>query len=167
MGVFRRRRAKRPNAWWSARFTQFGVMHSGAHESLNVLRDPHVEATGMFSHLIQPGLAAKMPVPSIPGVPALEDGTPRAAAPLAGGDTEAVLTAHGYSEAEIADLRARYRFGRGRTIAMPAPKTKRRSVLGTNPVKEETERDENHFSHRSDAYHDVCTFNWRRKSRLS
>jgi crotonobetainyl-CoA:carnitine CoA-transferase CaiB-like acyl-CoA transferase len=99
--------AARPNAHWQARFTDYGVMHSVANESLDVLRDPHVEATGLFSHLAQPGLAAKMPIPSIPGMPPLENGTARATSPLAGGNTEAVLIAHGYTASEIADLRNR------------------------------------------------------------
>ncbi len=94
----------RPSAHWRTRFTEYGVMHSVANELLEVLRDPHVEATGLFSYLAQPGLAAKMPIPSIPGVPPLESGTPGGTAPLAGVDTEAVLTAHGYSAADIADL---------------------------------------------------------------
>ena len=46
-----------------------------------------------------------MPIPSIPGVPPLASDTPRAIAPLAGADTEAVLTAHGYTAAEIKQLR--------------------------------------------------------------
>lgn len=99
--------ATNSNAYWTARFTEYGVMHSVANESLDVLRDPHVEATGLFSQLAQPGLAAKMPIPRIPGAPPLENGTPRATAPLAGGDTDAVLAAHGYGAAEIAGLRAR------------------------------------------------------------
>jgi crotonobetainyl-CoA:carnitine CoA-transferase CaiB-like acyl-CoA transferase len=97
----------RPNAHWTARFTRYGVMHSIANESLAVLRDPQVEATGLFTHLDQPGLAAKLPIPSIPGAPPLRNGTPRATAPLAGADTDAVLRAHGYDAAAIADLRAR------------------------------------------------------------
>jgi crotonobetainyl-CoA:carnitine CoA-transferase CaiB-like acyl-CoA transferase len=97
----------RPNAHWRTRFTEYGVMHSVANESLDVLRDPHVEETGLFSYLAQPGLVQKMPIPSIPGAPRLESGTPRGTVSPAGFDTEAVLTAHGYSEADIADLRAR------------------------------------------------------------
>ena len=62
-----------------------------------MLRDPHVEATGLFSYLAQPGLIKPMPIPSIPGAPPLESGTPRGTVPLAGVDTEAVLAAHGYS----------------------------------------------------------------------
>jgi len=47
-----------------------------------------------------------MPIPTIPGTPSLQDGTPRGTAPLAGADTDAVLAAHGFSAAEIADLRS-------------------------------------------------------------
>jgi crotonobetainyl-CoA:carnitine CoA-transferase CaiB-like acyl-CoA transferase len=97
----------RPNAHWRTRFTEYGVMHSVANESLDMLRDPHVEETGLFSYLAQPGLVKQMPIPSIPGAPPLESGTPRGTVPPAGFDTEAVLTSHGYSAAEIADLRAR------------------------------------------------------------
>jgi crotonobetainyl-CoA:carnitine CoA-transferase CaiB-like acyl-CoA transferase len=98
--------AARPNAHWRARFTAHGVMHSIANGSLDFLRDPHVEATGLFSYLAQPGLAMPLPIPSIPGAPALESGTPRATAPLSGADTDAVLRAHGYGAAEIETLRA-------------------------------------------------------------
>ena len=97
----------RPTAHWQARFTAYGVMHSVANHGLGVLNDPHVLATGLFSYLEQPGLTAKMPIPSIPGAPPLQSGTPRGTAPLAGADTDAVLLAHGYSEAEVAGLRSR------------------------------------------------------------
>ena len=99
--------SRRPNAHWQTRFTEYGVMHSVVNESLDALRDPHVQATGLFSYLEQPGLAAPMPIPSIPGAPALESGTRRGTSPLAGADTDAILMAHGYSAAQIADLRAR------------------------------------------------------------
>jgi crotonobetainyl-CoA:carnitine CoA-transferase CaiB-like acyl-CoA transferase len=99
--------ALQPTTHWQARFTEYGVMHSVVNESLDLLRDPHVEATGLFSYLAQPGLEMKMPIPSIPGAAPLESGTPRATSPLAGAGTEAVLRAHGYGEAEIADLQRR------------------------------------------------------------
>ena len=97
----------RPNAHWQARFTEYGVMHAVANESLDMLRDPHVEATGLFSYLEQPGLATALPIPSIPGAPPLQSGTRLAVAPLAGMHTDAVLSAHGFDPQQIADLRAR------------------------------------------------------------
>lgn len=99
--------AARSNAHWQARFTQYGVMHAITNKSLDVLRDPQVEATGLFSYLAQPGLDVKMPIPTIPGIRPPETGTPRGTAPLAGANTETVLAAHGYSADEIADLHAR------------------------------------------------------------
>lgn len=99
--------AGRPTAHWSEVFTRFGVMHAVANESMDVLNDPHVTATGLFSHLAQPGLLAKMPIPRIPGAPPIESGTPRGTAPLAGADTEAVLAAHGYAAQDIHELMAR------------------------------------------------------------
>ncbi len=98
--------SQRPNAHWQSRFTDHGVMHAVVNESLDALRDPHVQATGLFSYLAQPGLAAAMPIPSSPGAPPMESGTRRATSPLAGADTDAILMSHGYSAGQIADLRA-------------------------------------------------------------
>ncbi len=98
--------SRRSNAHWRSRFTEFGVMHSVVNDSLDALRDPHVQATGLFSYLAQPGLVAPMPIPSIPGAPPPESGTRRGTAPLAGADTDAILAVHGYSESEIGNLRA-------------------------------------------------------------
>ena len=64
----------KPNAHWQQRFTEYGVMHSVANQSLDVLNDPHVQATGLFSYLEQPGMDMKMPIPNIPGAPRLESG---------------------------------------------------------------------------------------------
>jgi len=99
--------SRRPNAYWQQRFSQYGVMHSVVNESTDMLRDPHVHETGLFSYLQQPGLAVPMPIPSIPGAPKLHNGTPLATAPLAGADTDAILAAHGFSAAAIDDLRRR------------------------------------------------------------
>jgi crotonobetainyl-CoA:carnitine CoA-transferase CaiB-like acyl-CoA transferase len=98
--------ATRPSAHWVERFTKYGVMHSVANESLDALNDHHVQETGLFSYLEQPGMTAKMPIPSIPGAPAFQNNTPRGTAPVAGADTETILAAHGYTEHEIADLRS-------------------------------------------------------------
>jgi crotonobetainyl-CoA:carnitine CoA-transferase CaiB-like acyl-CoA transferase len=103
--------ARHPSAHWQKRFTEHGVMHSVANDSLDVLRDPHVEATGLFSYLAQPGLGAMMPIPTIPGAPPMLSGTQRGTAPLAGADTDAILGAHGFTPSQIADLRARGAIG--------------------------------------------------------
>jgi crotonobetainyl-CoA:carnitine CoA-transferase CaiB-like acyl-CoA transferase len=96
-----------PNAYWGPRLTEYGVMHSIVNESLDVLNDPHVQAIGLFSQTVQPGLGMKVPIPSIPGAPPIESGTLRGTAPLSGGDTDAILAAHGFGAAEIAGLKAR------------------------------------------------------------
>lgn len=96
--------AAEPNAHWSARFTEHGVMHSIIHESLDVLSDPHVEASGVFTFLPQAGIRQKLPIPRIPGAPPLQEGTRRATAPVVGGDTATILAEHGYSRGEIERL---------------------------------------------------------------
>lgn len=105
--VLREVMAARPTADWAERFTAHRVMHSPANGSLDALADPHVLATNLFSQLAQPGLPMKLPIPSIPGAPPIESGTPRGTAPLAGADTAAILAEHGFAEANVRDLLAR------------------------------------------------------------
>jgi crotonobetainyl-CoA:carnitine CoA-transferase CaiB-like acyl-CoA transferase len=104
--------ATRPTAHWIARFTEQRVMHAVVNSSMDFLREPHVEATGLFSYLAQPGLADPVPIPMLPGAPRPESGTQRGTAPLAGADTAAILAEHGYGEAEIAALTERRVVGR-------------------------------------------------------
>ncbi len=96
--------AAKPTAHWTARFTEHGVLHSVARESLEALHDPHVEATGLFSYLAQPGLVQTLPIPTVPGAPSMVSGTQRGTAPLTGADTAAILAEIGYTNSEIADL---------------------------------------------------------------
>lgn len=44
-------RKAQPSKHCQARFSGYQVMHAVANESLDVLRDPHVEATRWFSYL--------------------------------------------------------------------------------------------------------------------
>lgn len=55
-------------------------MHQRVNTYLEFLDDPHVKATGAVSWIEQPGLG-RLPVPSVPGLPPLVSGTPRAVAP--------------------------------------------------------------------------------------
>ena len=71
------------------------------------LEDPQVVATGIISWLNQPGVTETVPMPNIPGLPPLQDGTKRAHAPRLGEHSIEILAEHGYSEAAIADLLGR------------------------------------------------------------
>ena len=82
-------------------------MHAVVNSSMDFLREPHVRETGLFSYLVQPGLADPVPIPALPGAPRPESGSRRGTAPLAGADTAAILAEHGYSGAEIAALTER------------------------------------------------------------
>jgi crotonobetainyl-CoA:carnitine CoA-transferase CaiB-like acyl-CoA transferase len=83
------------------------IMHERLNSYMEFLRQPHVEASGLFAWLSQPGLARPAPMPNLPGLPALVDGSARATAPTCGEHTQAVLREHGYTLAQIADLAAR------------------------------------------------------------
>jgi crotonobetainyl-CoA:carnitine CoA-transferase CaiB-like acyl-CoA transferase len=82
------------------------VMHERLNSYLEFLAQPQVVETGMIAWLHQAGLARPAPMPNLPGLPKLIDGTARAAAPTCGEHTHDVLREHGYSGAEIAELAA-------------------------------------------------------------
>jgi crotonobetainyl-CoA:carnitine CoA-transferase CaiB-like acyl-CoA transferase len=83
------------------------VMHERLNSYLEFLAQPHVVESGLIAWLSQPGLTRPAPVPNLPGLPRLIDGTARATAPACGEHTQAVLAEHGYSPAQIAELAAR------------------------------------------------------------
>ena len=83
------------------------------------LREAQVNATGIISWLDQPGVPEPVPMPNIPGLPPLRNGTKRAHAPRLGEHSVEVLAEHGYTRAEIADLLDRKVIGAPRT-SVPA-----------------------------------------------
>jgi crotonobetainyl-CoA:carnitine CoA-transferase CaiB-like acyl-CoA transferase len=83
------------------------VMHERLNSYLEFLAHPHVVESGLIAWLNQPGLTRPAPIPNLPGLPKLIDGTPRAMAPACGQHTGTVLGEHGYDTAQIADLAAR------------------------------------------------------------
>jgi crotonobetainyl-CoA:carnitine CoA-transferase CaiB-like acyl-CoA transferase len=83
------------------------IMHERLNSYLEFLAQPHVAESGLIAWLNQPGLTRPAPIPNLPGLPRLIDGTARATAPTCGQHTEQVLRQHGYSAARIADLAAR------------------------------------------------------------
>ena len=72
--------ARRPVADLSARLRAARLMHQRVNTYLEFLDDPHVKATGAVTWIEQPGIG-RVPVPSVPGLPPLSAGTPRAIAP--------------------------------------------------------------------------------------
>jgi crotonobetainyl-CoA:carnitine CoA-transferase CaiB-like acyl-CoA transferase len=64
----------------SARLRGARLMHQKVNTYLEFLEHPQVVATGAVSWVEQPGLG-RLPVPSVPGLPPLVSGTPRAVAP--------------------------------------------------------------------------------------
>ncbi len=72
--------AARTIADLSARLRGARLMHQKVNTYLEFLDDPHVRATGAVTWIEQPGLG-RLPVPSVPGLPPLEPGSPRAVAP--------------------------------------------------------------------------------------
>ncbi|HEX4367475.1 MAG TPA: CoA transferase [Rhodopila sp.] len=96
--------AARTTAWLSERLTANGIMNGRVNSYQEFLTEEQVTATGIMSWLAQPGVPELVPMPNIPGLPALETGTKRAHAPTLGEHTRAVLTEHGYSAQEIETL---------------------------------------------------------------
>jgi crotonobetainyl-CoA:carnitine CoA-transferase CaiB-like acyl-CoA transferase len=72
--------ARRTVADLSARLRAARLMHQRVNSYLEFLDDPHVRATGAVTWIEQPGIG-RVPVPSVPGLPPLSAGTPRATAP--------------------------------------------------------------------------------------
>jgi crotonobetainyl-CoA:carnitine CoA-transferase CaiB-like acyl-CoA transferase len=99
--------AAKSTAWLAERFTERGIMNGRVNTYEEFLQDPQVNATGIISWLNQPGVTEPVPMPNIPGLPALQDGTKRAHAPRLGEHSIEILAEHGYSEAAIADLLGR------------------------------------------------------------
>jgi crotonobetainyl-CoA:carnitine CoA-transferase CaiB-like acyl-CoA transferase len=83
------------------------IMHERVNSYLDFLAQPHVAQSGLIAWLTQAGLTRPAPMPNIPGLPGLVDGTARAASPTLGEHSRSVLLAHGYTDAQIADLMAR------------------------------------------------------------
>jgi crotonobetainyl-CoA:carnitine CoA-transferase CaiB-like acyl-CoA transferase len=96
--------AARTTAWLSERLTARGIMNGRVNSYQEFLREEQVAATGIMSWLAQPGVPELVPMPNIPGLPALESGTKRAHAPVLGENTRDVLAEHGYSAGEIEAL---------------------------------------------------------------
>jgi crotonobetainyl-CoA:carnitine CoA-transferase CaiB-like acyl-CoA transferase len=70
-----------------------------------MLDDPHAQAAGYFARVTYPGLAGETPVAATPVKLSDTPGSVRHGPPALGQHTDEVLTAIGYSAAQIAELR--------------------------------------------------------------
>jgi crotonobetainyl-CoA:carnitine CoA-transferase CaiB-like acyl-CoA transferase len=95
-----------PTAEVSLRLAAQRVMHEQLNSYTEFLQQKHVEESGAVAWLQHPHMPQAMPMPNLVGLPGFADGSPRGVAPGLGEHSEAVLGEHGYSAAEIAELRA-------------------------------------------------------------
>lgn len=72
--------ARRTTTDLAARLRAARLMHQRVNTYLEFLDHPQVVATGAVAWIEQPGIG-RVPVPHVPGLPALRSGTPRAVAP--------------------------------------------------------------------------------------
>jgi crotonobetainyl-CoA:carnitine CoA-transferase CaiB-like acyl-CoA transferase len=96
--------AQQPVAYWSERMAARRVMHEQLNTYSEFVQHPHVAASGALAWVRHPAVPQAMPLPNLIGLPPFQDGTPRAISPGFGQDTEAILSEHGYSAAEINNL---------------------------------------------------------------
>lgn len=97
--------ATQPRSYWLDRLTAAGIPCGPIARYDEVLADPHTLARGLVTEVVHPTAGSVRtlgPAVKMSGTPA-RVGT---AAPLLGQHTEAVLAGAGWSEAEVADLRA-------------------------------------------------------------
>jgi CoA:oxalate CoA-transferase len=87
---------------WRDRLTGAGLQNEVLQTYREFVDHPHTAATGLISHLVQPGSDLPWPVPNPPGIAKLKAGSPAAHAPRKGEHTREVLLEIGYSASEIA-----------------------------------------------------------------
>lgn len=78
--------------YWSERLTQAGIQNEQILDYAQFLEHEHVTSTGLISWLNQSGMDATVPMPNVPGAPALIPGSTLALAPRAGEHTDEILS---------------------------------------------------------------------------
>ena len=91
----------------SERLSAAGLLFERVNRYAEFLKEPQVVETGAIAWLTQPGVERKVPVANLPGMARFEDGSARGTSPKVGEHTAAVLSEHGYSAQEIAELAGR------------------------------------------------------------
>ena len=86
--------------------TAAGTMHEQVNDHLKFLEHPQVAATGLIAWLDQPGIG-KVPVPNVPGLQPLINGSPLAKSPTVGEHSAEILGALGDDLDAIAAFAAR------------------------------------------------------------
>ena len=82
------------------------IMHERVNDFFDFLKHPQVEETGLITWLDHPGMG-RIPMPNVPGIEPLRDGSPLSAAPGIGAHGHALLQEHQYSPADIDALLSR------------------------------------------------------------
>jgi len=98
--------SKETRAHWLAKCEGAGIPAGPIYRVPEALADPHAQARGMVQELVHPQ-AGRVKVLGNPVKLSRSPATFRAAAPLLGADTDAVLAGAGYTPAEIGALRAK------------------------------------------------------------
>ncbi len=86
--------------YWSERLTQAGIQNEQILDYGQFLEHEHVTSTGLISWLTQSGMDMTVPMPNVPGAPALIPGSASARAPRAGEHTQEILSRVGMKHAE-------------------------------------------------------------------
>ena len=82
------------------------IMHERVNDFLDFLKHPQVEETGLITWLDHSGIG-RIPMPNVPGLKPLTDGSPLSAAPGIGAHYRTLLREHRYSPADIEALLSR------------------------------------------------------------
>jgi len=96
---------KRTTAEWDRDLTGIDILHAPVNDHAAYLADEHVKGAGVVSW-IEHDTVGTMPMPKVPGIAALQAGSPLAHSPHIGEHTADILRALGYDAGRIGALAA-------------------------------------------------------------